>query len=74
MTIHDELRIVFAKKARSGDAGYAIAWSLLGLADTQAATAKALQCLGNGNASTDFGAIENLAIQIAKIADVLSEK
>lgn len=74
MTIQDELRNLFAKKARGGSAGYAIALALMDLADAHEATARAIQRLGNGDASTDFGAIENLAMQMAKIADALSAK
>ncbi len=66
-----DIRNVFEKKARDGDGAFAIAYALLDLSDSQEATAKALQRLGLGNASTDVGAIENLAMQIEKAAEVV---
>lgn len=60
------------KRARQGDAGFAIAYALIDLADSQEATAAAIQRLGNGNASTHFGAIENLAMQMEKAAQSLT--
>lgn len=69
-----DLREVIEKKARSGDGAYAIAYALLDLSDSQEATAKALGRLGNGNASTDFGAIESLSMQLTRAAEILGEK
>jgi hypothetical protein len=67
----DELRNLFEKEARAGDGAFAVAWALMDLADAQGHTAGAIQRLGNGNASTHFGAIENLAMQVEKIADAV---
>ena len=67
----DDLREVFAKKATT-DAGFAIAWALIDLADAQEATAKAIQRLGNGDAATHLGAIENLAVQVQGVTEALN--
>lgn len=61
------------KKARQGDAGFAIAYALLDLSDSQEATAAALQRLGFGNASTHFGAIEGLSMQVEKAAQIIGD-
>ena len=66
-----DIREIIEEKARKGDGAYAIAYALLDLSDSQEATAKALQRLGNGNASTDFGAIENLSMQVVQAAEAL---
>jgi hypothetical protein len=68
------IRDIIEKKARAGDGTFAIAYALLDLSDSQEATAKALQRLGNGSASTDFGAIEALGMQIEKAAQMLGEQ
>ena len=65
------IRQLFEERARNGDGAYAIAWALLDLSDSQEATAKALQNLGNGNASTHFGAIEGLAMKVEQAAEIL---
>jgi hypothetical protein len=65
------LREICEEKARAGDGAFAIAAALFDLSDSQEATAKSLQNLGNGNASTDFGAIEGLAMQVIKLADAV---
>lgn len=67
----NELRTAFEKKALS-DPGFAVAWALMDLADAQEATAKAIQRLGFGNASTHFGAIESLGMQVKDVADALN--
>jgi hypothetical protein len=67
------IKDVFEEKARKGDGVFAIAYALMDLSDSQEATAKALQRLGLGNASTDFGAIEALGMQIEKAANILGE-
>lgn len=67
------IKDLFEEKARKGDGAYAIAYALIDLSDSQEATAKALQRLGNGGASTDFGAIESLGMQIEKAANILGE-
>jgi hypothetical protein len=59
----NELDTIIRQKAPT-DAGYAIAYGLILLAGAQAATARRLGDLGNGNASTSFGAIEALSMQI----------
>ncbi len=48
----------------SRDSGYAIAYAILKLADAGQSLAYQLKCLGFGNASTDMGAIEGLAMEI----------
>lgn len=67
------IKDVFEERARKGDGAFAIAFALMDLSDSQEATAKALQRLGLGNASTDFGAIEALGMQIEKAANILGE-
>jgi|GEM_PF-3216430 len=69
-----DIRELIEKKARAGDGAFAIAYALLDLSDSQEATAKALQRLGNGNASTDLGAIENLSMQVEKAATTLGDQ
>ena len=54
------LRDLFEHRARKGDAGFAIAHAMQKLADAQYASG-AKQNLGNGDASSGKGAIENLA-------------
>jgi hypothetical protein len=59
------LRDLFEQRARKGDAGFAIAYALMDVADANYAIRNALQNLGNGDASTKKGAIENLAGAVA---------
>jgi hypothetical protein len=68
-----ELKELFAKKAKAGDGLFAIAYALIDLSDSQEATAKSLHRLGMGNASTQFGAIESLGMQIEKAANIIGE-
>jgi hypothetical protein len=68
-----ELRVVIEQKART-EAGYAIAYAILDLSDSQEATARALNRLGNGSASTDFGAIESLGMQLTAAARIVGEQ
>lgn len=68
----EELRTLFEKKARAGEPGFAIAWALMDLADAQEATARAIQRLGNADASTHFGAIEALGMEVGKVAEALT--
>jgi hypothetical protein len=68
----EDLRTFFKKKACTGDGAFAIAWALMDLSDSQEATAKAIQKLGNADAATPFGAIESLGMQVEKIADAIS--
>lgn len=74
MTTKKPLRELFEDKARAGDGAYAIAWALLDLSDSQEATAKALQRLGNGDASTHYGAIEGLAMKIEQAAEIIGSQ
>ena len=67
------LRDLFEEKARKGDGAYAIAYALMDLSDSQEATAKALNRLGLGNASTNMGAIEALGMQVEKAAQIIGE-
>lgn len=71
MTQH--IKDFFEDKARKGDAGFAVAYALIELADAQEATAKALQRLGMGDAATPMGAIENLSLEIKKAALFVGE-
>lgn len=61
----------FEEKARKGDGAFAIAYALVDLADSQEATAKAIQKLGLADASTHLGALEALGMSVEKAADVL---
>ena len=67
------LRDLFEEKARKGDGAYAIACALMDLSDSQVATAKALNRLGLGNASTHMGAIELLASELKSAAQTIAE-
>ena len=62
------LRDLFEQKARKGDAGFAIAYALLDVADAQFAIRDALLSLGNGDAATKMGAIENLAGKVSGLS------
>lgn len=66
-----DIRAVIEEKAREGDGLFAIAYALFDLSDSQEATAKAIQRLGNGNAATHYGAIENLAMQVSAAAETM---
>ncbi len=59
-------------KARAGDAGYAIAYALLELADAQQKTAIAITRLGLNDAATPMGAIEMLSLETKRIAEALN--
>jgi hypothetical protein len=67
--IHD----YFEDEARKGNAGFAIAFALLQLADAQKSTAMWIKHLGNGDASTTFGAIEGFGMHIGEKLDALVE-
>ena len=67
--IHD----LFEEGARRGEAGYAIAFALLELASAQERTATALKNLGLADASTPFGAIEALGMQIKETGELIAE-
>lgn len=68
------IKDLFEDKARAGDGSYAIAYALLDLADAQAAASRALNKLGVGDASTPFGALEALGMQIEKAAEIIAAK
>jgi hypothetical protein len=72
MTKLKDMKDVFEERARAGDGAFAIAYALMDLSESQEATAKTIQRLGNGSASTHFGAIENLAMQIGEAAQMLA--
>jgi hypothetical protein len=61
------------KKRAKGDAGYAIAYALLRLAEAQEATAVHLKYLGVGDAASTMGAVEFLATKVGEVAQSLSE-
>ncbi|MDB5562938.1 MAG: hypothetical protein JWN11_2356 [Hyphomicrobiales bacterium] len=73
MTESMAAKALFLSKAEKGEGAFAIAFALLELAEAQQDTATAIGRLGNGSASTPFGAIENLAMQVEKIASAISE-
>ena len=66
--IHD----FFEQRARAGDGAFAIAYALLNLTDAQIATARALNKLGVSDASTPFGAMENLAMELKRAGESVS--
>lgn len=72
MPQQQDIREIIEKKARAGDGAYAIAYALLDLSDSQEATAKALNRLGNADASTHLGAIENLSMQTVHAAETIA--
>jgi hypothetical protein len=59
-------------KARKGDGLFTIAFALLELADAQKDLAANVSRLGNGNASTHFGAIEAFGMHIGEKLDALT--
>lgn len=63
----------FEERARSGDGAFAIAYALIELKNAQMQTARALNKLGVGDASTHFGALENLAMELKGAANAVSE-
>jgi hypothetical protein len=63
----------FEKRARAGDGSYAVAYGLIRLSKTQAETAHAIYKLGLPGASTPFGAIEVLAMEVQKVGICISE-
>jgi len=65
---------LFEKKARAGDGLFAIAYSLVDLAESQKATARALTKLGMNDAGTPMGAIETLAYEIKKAGQSVAEE
>jgi hypothetical protein len=67
------LQDIIEERARNGDGAYAIAYGLIHLAEAQGATADALYRLGNGNASTHYGAIEHLGMQVEKAARIIAD-
>lgn len=55
------------------DAGFAIAYAILRLAEAQEATASALRALGTGNAATEMGAIEALSVSVEALSSSIRE-
>ncbi|WP_213741905.1 hypothetical protein [Bradyrhizobium sp. dw_411] len=62
----------FEERARAGDGPFGIAYAILNLADAQIATARALNKLGVADASTPFGAMENLAMELKRVGEAVS--
>lgn len=60
------------ERARKGDGAYAIAFALLELAEAQQRTATQLKNLGFADASTPFGAIEALIMQMKETGETLA--
>lgn len=67
-----DIQELFENKARKGEGAYAIAYALMVLADAQTDSARAIQKLGLAGASTPFGAVEALGIQIEKAAEIIA--
>jgi hypothetical protein len=74
MKNNDELDEAFEKRALAGDGTFAIALAILRLVYTQHSHARAIQRLGNGDASTGVGAIEGLGMQIGKVAQAIADR
>lgn len=60
------------EKARSGDGAFAVAYALLELATAQDRTATMLKHLGLADATTPFGAIEALVVQLKETGETLA--
>lgn len=63
---------VFEDKARAGDGAYAVAFALLELARAQDRTATQLKNLGFADASTPFGAMEALIMQMKETGETIA--
>jgi hypothetical protein len=59
----------FEEKARAGDGSFAVAFALLQVAQEQKAIAKALQNIGISESEHHVGALEKLAMNVARIAE-----
>lgn len=59
-------------RARKGDGAFAVAFALLELASAQERTATQIKRLGFADASTHFGAIEALIMQMKETGDALA--
>jgi hypothetical protein len=59
-------------KARHGDGSFAVAFALLELSRAQERTATALKNLGLADATTPFGAIEALIIQMKETGETIA--
>ena len=68
----DRIRTLIAQGAEAGESGFAVAFALLEIAAAQRETAAAIQRLGNGDASTHSGALEDLGMQIEKAARIIA--
>lgn len=59
-------------KARKGDGAYAVAYALLELARAQDRTATQLKNLGLADASTPYGAMEALIMQMKETGETIA--
>lgn len=64
----------FEDHARSGNSEFAIAYALMQVAKSTDQVAASLQRLGNGDAATQKGAIEELGSQIEKAAQIIADR
>jgi hypothetical protein len=60
-------------KARAGDGQYAIAFALMQLARETRFLGKGVRDLGNGDAASNMGAIEGLAVMIKEAAQTIAD-
>lgn len=60
-------------KAKKGDGLFAIAYALLQVSEAGAFAARELRRLGNAEATTPFGALEALGMQIEKAAQIIAD-
>lgn len=63
-TVPQNIEDMFEDKARAGDGQFAIAFALMQIAREQKSVATHLKYLGFGNAASDMGALEFLAVAI----------
>lgn len=63
---------LFEDKARKGDGAYAVAYALLELARAQERTATQLKNLGLADASTPYGAMEALIMQMKETGETIA--
>lgn len=66
----ENIEDLFEKRAREGDAGYAIAFAVLQLSKAQGQTAKELQMLGSGTLH-ERGAVYEVAASLSDVASRL---
>jgi hypothetical protein len=68
----DAERFAYIEKMAVEDAGYAVAYGLLKVADAQTNVATQLKFLGTGDAATALGGIEGLALLLGQKLDLLT--